>query len=72
MSSCHPKYHGTNFYHRDKRFASYFVFEILIVLFSVFLAPPSVKIIDKPDSGQYILEEGADLKLRCQVSFKLT
>ena len=33
--------------------------------------PPSVKIVNRPESGKYVLEEGSELKLTCEVRVKL-
>ena len=35
------------------------------------VAPPNVKILNKPESGKHIVQEGDQLKLECQVKLFL-
>ena len=38
---------------------------------SLVVAPPNVKILNKPESGKHVLQEGDKLKLECQVRYVL-
>ena len=44
---------------------------VITFIFSCnFLAPPNVEILNKPRSGELLVEEGSKLKLRCKVRFR--
>ena len=43
--------------------------ELLIILVA---APPNVRILNKPESGKHIVQEGDQLKLECQVKLFLS
>ena len=38
---------------------------------SLVVAPPNVKILNKPESGKHVVQEGDKLKLECQVRYVL-